>query len=214
MFPPLEFLRFMRILIVRGYDPLGGFMNNKAFTLIELLVVVLIIGILSAIAVSQYQKAVLKARVMSGMAIGKAMMNAMDMWYLEHGSYGYDSNKFILTLPAGAQNADGTPLTSFPTSKEKKIFYNVGNGIPLQFTFEQGGRLAYKIASDPEININFCSRYAKSVDKNSVSSSQWKNYKYCSQLQGRITCTYGSNKQKAQCERLGARYFRDGTYAF
>lgn len=51
-------------------------MNNKGFTLIELLVVVLIIGILSAIALPQYETAVEKARLTEGLINAKAILDA------------------------------------------------------------------------------------------------------------------------------------------
>ena len=62
-------------------------MNNKAFTLIELLVAVLIIGILAAIAVPQYQKAVYKSHYNKLMDITNSIHQAEEVFYLSNGRY-------------------------------------------------------------------------------------------------------------------------------
>lgn len=54
------------------------------FTLVELLVVVLIIGILSAVALPQYQKAVDKARAAEAVQLIGTLQKATDLWILEH----------------------------------------------------------------------------------------------------------------------------------
>ena len=66
---------------------------KKGFTLIELWVVVLIIGILSAVALPQYQKAVDRAKGTEALTTSKTLVDALNVYYLENGMY-YSGNSF------------------------------------------------------------------------------------------------------------------------
>ena len=68
------------------------------FTLIELLVVVIIIGILAAIALPHYQKAVAKARLTNLLTVGRELHEAQERYYLEHGSYTNNVDKMDISI--------------------------------------------------------------------------------------------------------------------
>ena len=59
--------------------------GKSAFTLIELLVVVVIIAILAAIALPQYNKAVMKSRIAELQTFMNAAEKALDLYVLENG---------------------------------------------------------------------------------------------------------------------------------
>ncbi len=62
-------------------------MNERGFTLIEMLVVVLIMGILAAIAVPQYQRAMLKSRYVALMPTANALRDGEDAYFLMNRRY-------------------------------------------------------------------------------------------------------------------------------
>ena len=75
--------------------------NNKAFTLIELLVVILIIGILAAIAVPQYQIAIEKSIMQEAIINLRAIAQANDRFFLVNGRYAnaYEMDKLDISIP-------------------------------------------------------------------------------------------------------------------
>ncbi len=72
--------------------------KHRGFTLIELLIAVLIIGVLAAIAVSAYQKAVLKSRFSSIIPPTKTIADAQEFYYMNNGSYATDVEALEVTL--------------------------------------------------------------------------------------------------------------------
>lgn len=74
---------------------------KKGFTLIELLVVVLIIGILSAVAMPEYTKAVWKARAAELRTATRMLATAQEAYFLANGGYPkkFDEMDLDISLP-------------------------------------------------------------------------------------------------------------------
>lgn len=91
--------------------------KNFGLTLIELLVVVLIIGILAAVAVPQYKKAVLKTDAMIGFRSLKDLEKAEQSYFIANGQYTTDLE--ALDLKPGVSIRCTATLCQFDSPRKK-----------------------------------------------------------------------------------------------
>ena len=140
-------------------------MNNKGFTLIELLVVVLIIGILAAIALPQYTRAVERSRTAEAVQWLGNVASAQQIFYMQNNRFATsrdDLNTGDITIPPISTNWNmGSNGTWTPADGDGSILIGLerANGLYQGGTFHvqifPDGRLDKECTTD---GGGFCSR--------------------------------------------------------
>ena len=136
---------------------------KSGFTLIELLVVVLIIGILAAVALPQYQKAVEKSRATQAITLLKSVYQAADAYYLANGVWPTRFDELGIDISIGASTTYTREESQSNNDWKIGVFnYGINNGGAgvwarrLSGKYKGGGFFIFKETNDFDKDVLIC----------------------------------------------------------
>ncbi len=140
---------------------------KKGFTLIELLVVVLIIGILSAVALPQYQKSVVRARMAEALVASKAIYDAEQIYQMENGEYTTLFENLIIDYPISSDDRSRVLLSNGSCDLEMDRVYCTTKELSYHRFFATGTEIC---CAYPDSNY-----IADSLCKAETGATTWYN---------------------------------------
>ena len=141
-------------------------LTKNGFSLIETLVVVLIIGILTAVALPQYQKAVAKSRAAKAVSLLKDILTAQQIYHTTYNRYATDLSELDIqvSFPTGFEIIEQQNYRL--VIKSNKPVYS------LNLLYQQGRCYCYAGKSNT-LSISICKSFGAEVYANDASAERY-----------------------------------------